>query len=360
MLASLARVLTPEEAARYTGGAPVVTATPAPTAPVDPKDLSSTALTVMDNVLVRLAGSMSGKQISKVYAAGTQVKLLGPTASAYGYDWYQVFASGVNGWVRADMLRVLTKEEEQKLVSTGDPDAPKEASYPTLARGSTGEAVTRLQAELSRLGFLPASGVTGTYTTDTVDAVRAYQLAAGLFVDGIAGPNTQHKLYGTVPVGTYTPPTGGANLYPVEKLDWSVAQNVWQKDAVATITDVKTGLSFQAKRWSGLHHADCEPLTSADTAIYCRIYGVRNAQEIAEKNLWQRRALWVTVAGRTLAASIYGVPHNYPAGDTIPGNDFNGQFCVHFVNSRTHSTQNIDPNHMAMIDEAYRLAPSRK
>ena len=93
----------------------------------------------------------------------------------------------------------------------------------------------------------------------------------------------------------------------------------------------------------------------------CRIYGVSNAQQIADKNLWDRRPFWVTVAGHSFAASVYGIPHNYPAGDTIANNDFNGQFCVHFVGSTTHTSPNTpDSEHQKAIQEAYDKAPSKK
>ena len=98
-----------------------------------------------------------------------------------------------------------------------------------------------------------------------------------------------------------------------------------------------------------------EPLTAADTAIMCRIYGVETSQDIAEQNLYQRRPLWVTISGRTLAASMYGVPHN-PGGDTLPDNDYTGQFCVHFVDSRKHNTNEVDKDHQAAINYAYNWA----
>lgn len=366
MLASLARVMTPEEYQLYLAGQPAVTPSPspAPTVTVAPADQSGTAVTTADRVLIRGAASMSAKTLSILYTKGSTLRLLSNTPyAAEGYSWYQALAGGVQGFVRGDFIRILSKEEEAKLNQTGNPDAPMEASYPTLSRGASGEAVTRLQAELSRLNFLPPSAVTGVYTTETADAVRNYQRASGLFVDGIAGPNTQHKLYGTVPVGSYTPPsTGTSTLYPVEKVDWYTGdiQSVWRNGTVATVTDVSTKLSFQAKRWAGAYHADVEPLTSADTAIMCRIYGVKTAQEIADKNLWQRRPVWVTVGGRSFAASIYGVPHNYPQGDTIADNDFSGQFCVHFINSKTHSTLRVDAQHMNAINTAYNSAPERK
>lgn len=266
------------------------------------------------------------------------------------------------------MLRILTKEEAAKLDKTGDPNAPSEASYPTLRKGSTGPEVTSLQTKLNELGFLPASGITGAYTTDTVDAVKAFQRAAGgLIIDGVAGPKTQHKLYGTVPEGTYDDdPPGGSTvtpvIYPVELVDWDTGEieRVWKRGEVAVVTDVKTGLSLRIRRWAGGKHIDGEPLTADDTATLCRIYGVRNAQEILEKDLYERRPLWVTVAGRTFAASLYGVPHNYPDGDTIPDNDFNGQLCVHFLNSRIHSSGRIDSAHMAAVRYAYDKAPQKK
>lgn len=335
-------------------------ATPAPTA--NPADLSSTAVTTMDRVLVRAAGNSSARTLTILYQKGSVARLTGQTADNNGYIWRHVTAGGVTGWIRGDLLRILTKTEEAQLGNTGNPDLPQEATYRTLRRGDTGTDVTRLQTELASLGFLPASAVTGRYTTDTADAVRQYQRAAGLSVDGIAGPLTQHRMYGTVPVGTNNP--GGTvdpMMYPVEKENWTVVNNTWQRGVTAVLTDVKTGLSFRAKRWAGGAHADVEPLTAADTAVMCRIYGVSNAQQIADKNLWDRRPFWVTVAGHSFAASVYGIPHNYPAGDTIANNDFNGQFCVHFVGSTTHTSPNTpDSEHQKAIQEAYDKAPSKK
>ncbi|MGI6654186.1 MAG: SH3 domain-containing protein [Christensenellales bacterium] len=367
VMAAWARIMTDKEYQEYINTLPTPTPTPAPTATPRPEDMSMTAITVMDRVLVRASASSSAKTLTILYRKDSVAKLLGPTATADGHGWYEVNAGGVTGWIRADMLRVLTKEEAAKLESAGDPDAPSEASYPTLRLGSTGPEVTRLQTELARLNFLPQSGITGDYTSDTVAAVKAYQRSAGgLIIDGVAGPNTQHKLFNTVPEGTYTPGGSGSTvtpvLYPVEKTDWSTGEmeRVWGRGEVAILTDVKTRISFQAKRWAGGAHIDAEPLTAADTAAMCKIYGVRTAQEILEKNLYERRPLWVTIHGRTFAASLYGVPHNYPDGDTIPDNEFSGQFCVHFLNSRIHRSNVIDKDHMKAVQYAYDHAPSKK
>jgi peptidoglycan hydrolase-like protein with peptidoglycan-binding domain len=327
--------------------------------------MSSTAITVMERVLVRAGGGSNYKSLTLLYKQGTIAILQGVTAQTGGYTWYKVKAGGVTGWIRGDMLRILTKEEEKLLNDAGDPDAPRPASYRTLMLGSTGEDVTRLQLELNRLGYLLSGYITGTYNSQTVTAVKAYQKANGLFIDGIAGNNTQHKMYNTVPEDTYNPDGQGTvnpTIYPMELVDWyrGDINSFWGRGETAIMTDVKTRISLRIKRWAGAYHVDGEPLTSADSAALCSIYGVKKTQEILEKNLYQRRPVWITLKGRSFAASLYGVPHNYPAGDTIAGNDFNGQLCIHFLNSKTHGSGNVDADHMKAIQEAYNAAPSRK
>ena len=70
--------------------------------------------------------------------------------------------------------------------------------YRLLYWGCKGDAVKRLQQALIDAGYKSyvrtADGIYGKWT---YDAVRAYQKDVGLSVDGIAGKNTQNKLYGT-------------------------------------------------------------------------------------------------------------------------------------------------------------------
>jgi peptidoglycan hydrolase-like protein with peptidoglycan-binding domain len=55
--------------------------------------------------------------------------------------------------------------------------------------------VAQLQEALIELGYLSGKA-DGNYGTKTVDAVRAFQKANGLTVDGAAGEQTQKALYG--------------------------------------------------------------------------------------------------------------------------------------------------------------------
>lgn len=63
----------------------------------------------------------------------------------------------------------------------------------TLKKGSTGPEVVKLQQRLTDLGFDP-NGIDGKFGPGTEAAVKAFQQANGLVVDGIVGPNTRAAL----------------------------------------------------------------------------------------------------------------------------------------------------------------------
>lgn len=73
---------------------------------------------------------------------------------------------------------------------------PAGAASGTLRRGSRGSEVTRLQNALKDLGFYTMK-VDGIYGAGTQKAVKAYQRKNGLSADGVAGPKTLGKLYGS-------------------------------------------------------------------------------------------------------------------------------------------------------------------
>ena len=72
-------------------------------------------------------------------------------------------------------------------------DAPKFQTYVTLDEGDSGIRVENLQSRLRALGYL-ADPVDGDFGTRTEAAVRLFQQAADLKVDGIAGINTLRAL----------------------------------------------------------------------------------------------------------------------------------------------------------------------
>ena len=74
--------------------------------------------------------------------------------------------------------------------------ASSTSTYTKLSKNSSGTLVKKLQTALYNQGYLTYDQITSFYGTDTVNAVKAFQTASGLTVDGVAGALTQAALYG--------------------------------------------------------------------------------------------------------------------------------------------------------------------
>ena len=95
------------------------------------------------------------------------------------------------------MLDAIIKQERVELIAQATPEpepTPTPEPYTTLAKGSTGPAVTNLQARLTELGYLN-SAIDGDYGNKTKTAVQKFQERAGLKATGIADVETQEKLF---------------------------------------------------------------------------------------------------------------------------------------------------------------------
>ena len=303
-------------------------------------------------------GQLSRNVVVPYYGDPTTVK---------GVTWYYVKTANLGyGWLHGTYINLCNEDGSAIATPTPQPgttatpgDSAQEASYSTLKLGSSGTAVKNLVTELKNQGYFTGT-ITSRYTTAVETAVKAFQKAKGLTVDGIAGAGTQHQLFGTVPIGAGDTSNLTMTLYPAEKIDWYTGgiNELWARGSNYKVYDVRTGIVWWAHRWAGGLHVDAEPLTAADTARLCRCYGVSTSQQIKDKNLYQRRPLLVTIGTRTFACSLYGVPHNYPEGDTISNNDFKGQVCIHFTNSKTHDSRKVDSGHEAAIAYAWENAPN--
>jgi hypothetical protein len=131
----------------------------------------------------------------------------------------------------------------------------------------------------------------------------------------------------------------------------------------ATVTDVDTGKTFQVKRTFGYNHADVESLTKNDSAIIREIWNGWG---------WDRRAVVVQVGDQIIAGSMTAMPHagvdsepaekvvnnrsdNYGRGvnlDAVKGNGASGVMDIHFLNSRTHSTNTLQKSQQDMVKKA--------
>ncbi len=133
--------------------------------------------------------------------------------------------------------------------------------------------------------------------------------------------------------------SSAANQKRTAKLmSWPDVDKLFAVGKTARVTDCKTGLSFQVRRLYGHAHADVEPVTAADTAVFKKIYG--------GKWCWDRHPVVVEIAGQFIAGSINGMPHG---GESITTNQFAGHFCIHFLNSSTHGTGKTDKLHQEAV-----------
>lgn len=127
-----------------------------------------------------------------------------------------------------------------------------------------------------------------------------------------------------------------------ELILWPDVDEMFPRGSTATLQDFETGKQFRIYRLFGGNHADCEPLTPADTKIMKEIYGGQWS--------WDRRAALLLLDGRAIAASMAGMPHG--TSEDITDNNFAGMFDLHFYKSSTHGTNSIDPAHQAAVHEA--------
>lgn len=234
------------------------------------------------------------------------------------------------------------------LILVGNPTLAGNLGVRTLARGSRGSDVARLQETMKFLGFY-SGPVDGVFGGGTWQAVRRFQEAMGLTADGVFGPASYERLESVRAIydagaarqrvlasrGSATSRDEAA--VPPQLVHWNEAKAVFERQVKATIIDLETRRSFVVVRTGGTLHADCEPASYKDTTAMKAIFGGRWT--------WCRRAVIVEVRGRRMAASINGMPHGY---DTID-NGFAGHFCVHFFGSRLHSCGIADPVHQAMV-----------
>lgn len=207
----------------------------------------------------------------------------------------------------------------------------------TLKQGSQGTLVKNMQQKLKDLGYYDGT-VTGNFGPLTEEAVKRFQSAQGLTVDGIAGVNTLNKLYamstgsGSTSSGSSgTTSSGGTvisgmattmpNPASVQNVNWyTYIRPKYDAGTVMQIYDFSTGYTWQCVMMSNGAHSDSQPRTADDTAVMYKAFG--------NKNTWTPKAVWVTFPdGKTYIASMHNVPH---LSGSIKDNNFDGHLCIHF------------------------------
>lgn len=128
--------------------------------------------------------------------------------------------------------------------------------------------------------------------------------------------------------------------------DWyNGGSSVLKKGQYGTLYDISTGISIKVYRLGGSSHADLEPATAADAANLKKIAGGEYS--------WDSHAVILIANGTYAACAINTMPHGE---QTITDNDYDGQFCLHMINSKTHGSDSINSEHQKAIQMAYRWA----
>ncbi len=205
----------------------------------------------------------------------------------------------------------------------------------TSELGDSGTKVKKLQQALKLKGFY-SGPVDGDFGEATETAVKSFQKSKSMSQDGVAGKTTIYILFGEKAANAEE------KTYKTEKLSWfDGGSNAIPKGATFTVKDVRTGKTFQCRRWSGYNHLDAEPISKEDTAIMKDIFG--------DSWSWARRPILVKYNGHVYACSMNGMPHE---DDSISSNNFDGHFCIHFYKSKTHGTDRVDEEHQDCVNVA--------
>lgn len=146
------------------------------------------------------ASSNGYSSLSASSGSSSNVKSLQSTLSSLGYysgnsdgDYGSGTESAVKAYQRAAGLRVtgVAGPSTQRLLYGG---TKENGSYSKLEVGSSGSAVKRLQYALYELKYYDGE-IDGEYQSATYNAVLLFQDVNGLYVDGIAGQDTQRRLF---------------------------------------------------------------------------------------------------------------------------------------------------------------------
>ena len=249
--------------------------------------------------------------------------------------------------------------------SSSSGSSSSSGAYVKLKSGDKGTEVKKLQQALKDLGYNVSAD--GTYGPITVAAVTAFQKLNGLDDDGIAGAKTQTVLYsgnakrydsssnsgsssGGSSSGSSSSGSTGTTVAPngatIQLLHWFNDVKPTLKNGQNLIAyDPETGISWTLRIMSRGNHADVEPLTAADTAAMFEAFG--------NKESWGPKVVYVKLPdGRWSIASTHNVAHG---GQTISGNNFDGQNCVHFLRDMDECKQN-DPDYGVQNQNAIRNA----
>jgi len=301
--------------------------------------LAKTGKVTATSLNIRKSASSDSKVVG-VLREGDKVTIKDTSGS-----WYKISTGSKTGYVAKKYVKVTgSSSSSSKKESSSDSKSSSKSSGNsdgTCGPGDSGSAVKKVQKRLKKLGYYSGS-IDGDYGNGTKNAVKSFQKRNGLTANGKVNSKTLSKLNSSsakkANSSDSSDDSGGTTT---ERLDWfHGGSSKIPKRATFLVKDIKTGIVFKCKRWSGANHLDAEPATAEDTAKMKKIYGHWS---------WRRRAVLVKYNGHVYAASMNGMPHGT---SIVAGNNFDGHFCIHFYKSKTHGSKKVDAMHQNCVAEA--------
>ncbi len=271
---------------------------------------------------------------------------------------YGLTADGVAGTqTLAKMREVYSSSLRSSSSST--------ASTDTKNQSMSTSTVREVQTMLGALGIYSGE-VTGNAGDKTISAIKAFQQKYGLTADGVAGTQTLTKMrevYAGRSSGSSSTSSSSAarTSGKIYNLDWFNAKENgvfgrigFSKGRICKLTDLTNNITMDIFIQSASYHLDVEPLTASDTQKLCKMYKVSKPEKIGAA---RHPALLETEHGYKFLCSIYAQPHGF---QEIHSNNFEGQFCIHFLNSKTHGSDVVDNGHQEAIRKAKGIVGSGK
>ena len=131
-------------------------------------------------------------------------------------------------------------------------------------------------------------------------------------------------------------------LVPVLNLNWfDYMDSYFTKYVSVRVIDIYSMTEYYVKRMGGYNHADVQTIDEKNTKIFKQVYGGSWS--------WKRRPVWVEIDGKFYAGSTNGMPHGFDILQTGEG----GHTCIHFLQSKTHGTKRVDPDHQSCVAYAF-------
>ena len=268
------------------------------------------------------------------------------------------FASGVSAWINSSNAVVYSKSGAKGTLHAGTPvtvTATKGGWAKFTVNGKTGfTKVKSLTAKSGVTGYVKKSAYVYKSASTSSKKYGPLKVGTELRVVGVSGnfyQVTNGSTYAYIAKSALSKkkPTTTAELASkVELLTWSNGKSFVKRGKNAYIYDIKSGITIHVHRMGGTNHMEFEPLTADDTQKLLVATG--------GKFSWDSRPVLLYNGSSFTIAAINTMPH----GDqTISENNYDGQFCLHLLGSKTHGTDSVNTEHMKSIKYAYKWVLSK-